>query len=64
MYLVRDYKLAFGKRGIEDSDQLERPKVNSLNLIEDLGEAEYLLTDKTGTLTKNCLSLAAVCADS
>ena len=61
---MRDYKLAFAKRGIEESDQLDRPRLNSLNLIEDLGEVEYLLADKTGTLTKNCLSLVAACADS
>ena len=64
VYLVRDYKMAFGKRGIKESDPLERPKIHSLNLIEDLGEVEYLMTDKTGTLTKNSLSLVAACADS
>ena len=37
--------------------------MNSLNLIEDLGEVEYLMTDKTGTLTKNELTLVAACAD-
>ena len=38
--------------------------MNSLNLIENLGEVEYMLTDKTGTLTKNVLTLVAACADS
>ena len=38
----------------------KRIKINSLNLIEDLGEVDYLLTDKTGTLTKNILTLRAV----
>ena len=38
--------------------------MNSLNLIENLGEVEYMLTDKTGTLTKNALTLVATCADS
>ena len=34
--------------------------VLDLDLIGDLGEIEYLLCDKTGTLTKNILEFKAV----
>lgn len=40
---------------------IDHAKMNSLNLIENLGEVEYLMSDKTGTLTKNDLTLVAVC---
>ena len=38
---------------------VETAQMNSLNLIENLGEVEYIMSDKTGTLTKNALTLAA-----
>ena len=63
-YLIRDYKMTHmvvGKKIQRLS--LNRLKMNSLNLIEDLGEVDYLMTDKTGTLTKNNLTLVAACAD-
>ena len=62
-YLIRDYKMTHVTVEKTLTDSLNRLKMNSLNLIEDLGEVEYLMTDKTGTLTKNELTLAAACAD-
>jgi len=38
---------------------MEHAKMNSLNLIENLGEVEYIMSDKTGTLTKNALTFVA-----
>ena len=42
---------------------LESAKLNSLNLLENLGEIEYIMSDKTGTLTQNELTFVAACCD-
>ena len=43
----------------------EQATMNSLNLMENLGEVQYIMSDKTGTMTKNELTLvAACCSDS
>lgn len=43
--------------------RLDHAKTNSLNLLENLAEVEYIMSDKTGTLTQNELTFIAVCAD-
>lgn len=47
----------------EKPGPIQQARMNSLNLIENLGEVEYLMTDKTGTLTKNALTLVAASAN-
>ena len=41
---------------------IDTAKMNSLNLLENLAEVQYIMSDKTGTLTKNELTFVAVCA--
>ena len=47
-YLKNDYKMTYLKEG-----QIRHANINSQYSIEDLGEVEFIMSDKTGTLTKN-----------
>lgn len=62
-YLVNDYQMTHPKVGEKVTGPIQQARMNSLNLIENLGEVEYLMTDKTGTLTKNALTLVAASAN-
>lgn len=42
--------------------RVDYAKTNSLNLMENLAEVQYILSDKTGTLTQNELTFVAVCS--
>ena len=39
--------------------KIDYAKINSLNLLQDAAEVEFMFCDKTGTLTKNLLSFRA-----
>ena len=45
----------------EDKKTLDQCKVHSSHIISQLGSVKHVLIDKTGTLTKNQLSLRAIC---
>jgi len=59
-YISVDAKMTHANAQMGTMDQA---KMNSLNLFENLAEVEYIMSDKTGTLTQNELTYVATCAD-
>lgn len=41
--------------GVCDDGSLQPCQVNTVSLNEELGQVKYVFTDKTGTLTQNCM---------
>ena len=59
-FIVADAKMTHINK---EMGRIDNAKMNSLNLIENLGEVQYIMSDKTGTLTKNELTLVAASCD-
>ncbi|XP_065151524.1 phospholipid-transporting ATPase IH-like isoform X2 [Paramisgurnus dabryanus] len=69
MYVTVEMQKFFGSYFILWDDDMydeelgERPLVNTSDLNEELGQVEYVFTDKTGTLTENSMELKECCVD-
>ncbi|CAH8584527.1 unnamed protein product [Dicrocoelium dendriticum] len=61
LYVTIEVQKFFGSMFFEwdlamyDSKSNAKARVNTSDLIEEMGQIEYLFTDKTGTLTENCM---------
>ena len=69
IYILNDLMRIVHGKFIECDIKLYDPEENlttivkNTKVIEDLGKIEYILTDKTGTLTKNQMNLKVLLID-
>jgi len=57
-FIVADSNMTYLNK---DMGKIDCAKSNSLNLMENMAEVEYIMSDKTGTLTQNELTFVAAC---
>jgi len=64
LYVMIEVSRFFHSKYIGNDDEMTKNGVKAIcrnsNVVEDLGSVEYLLSDKTGTITNNSMTLRAV----
>ncbi len=53
IYIMMDQRFKSYYLGEESGEPVRTPRIHESNLMEELGHVNHVITDKTGTLTKN-----------